>query len=186
MKALSPVNPWGDMDVQDVSIEIVDHFSESEDSVHVVDSMDKPPVYFKPLTDEDRQICALKFNMVITTKTHPVKFTGIGKLCPYPPVITQAANPNGACLFNSFSMLLAGRDTYSAIICHIVCNYISNPVKYNWLKTYLPSNYKSGKDYIVASNMHNFPTWGTEVELIALAQISGFDIYVYTQNNGWL
>ena len=34
--------------------------------------------------------------------------------------------------------------------------------------------------------MCNFTTWGTEVELIAYAQISGFDIYVYTQNNDWL
>ena len=34
--------------------------------------------------------------------------------------------------------------------------------------------------------MHNFSTWGTEVEIIALAQISGFDMYVYTKNGGWL
>ena len=118
--------------------------------------------------------------------SHPVKFTGIGKLCSYPPLITQEAKPNGACLFNSFSMLLAGRDTYSAIIHYIVCNYISNPVKYKWLQTYLALKYKSGKDYVVASGMHNFTRWGTEVEIIALAQISGFDIYIYTQNNDWL
>ena len=124
--------------------------------------------------------------MVITAKPHPVKFTGIDKMCPYPPVITQATKLNGTCLFNSFSMLLAGRDTYSAIICHTVCNYISNPVKFNWLQAYLPPKYKSGKDYIIASSMCNFTTWGTEVEIIALAQISGFDIYVYTQNNDWL
>ena len=31
--------------------------------------------------------------------------------------------------------------------------------------------------------MWNFTTWGTEVELIAMVQISGFDIYVYTQNS---
>ena len=34
--------------------------------------------------------------------------------------------------------------------------------------------------------MHNFSTWGTEVEIIALAQISGFDMYLYTKNSGWL
>ena len=128
----------------------------------------------------------MKFNLVITGKTHPVKFINVSKLCPYPPVITQAAKLNRACLFNSFSMLLAGRDTYSAIIHHVVCNYISNPVKYKWLQTYLAPKYKSGKDYVVASGMCNFTTWGTEVEIIALAQISGFDIYIYTQNNDWL
>ena len=128
----------------------------------------------------------MKFNLVINANSHPIKFTGIGKLCPYPPLITQEANPNGACLFNSFSMLLAGRDTQCTIICIIVCNYISNPVKYKWLQMYLAPKYKSGKDYVVVSGMCNFTTWGTEVEIIALAQISGFDIYIYTQNNDWL
>ena len=33
--------------------------------------------------------------------------------------------------------------------------------------------------------MHSFTTWGTEVEIKVMAQISGFDIHVYTQN-GWL
>ena len=88
--------------------------------------------------------------------------------------------------FNSYSMLLTGRDTFSAIICHVVCNYISNPVKYKWLQAYIPSQFKSGKDYIISSAMHNFSTWGTKVEIITMAQISGFDIYVYTRNSGWL
>ena len=30
--------------------------------------------------------------------------------------------------------------------------------------------------------MHIFSTWGTEVEIIAFAQISGFDVLVYTQH----
>ena len=83
-------------------------------------------------------------------------------------------------------MLLAGRDTYSAIIHYVVCNYISNPVKFNWLQMYIPPKYKHGKDYIIGTSMHNFTTWGTEVEIIALAQISGFDIYMYTHNKEWL
>ena len=107
-------------------------------------------------------------------------------MCTSPPVITQSTRGNGACLFNSYSMLLTGRDTFSAIIHHVVCNYISNPVKYKWLQAYIPSQFKSGKDYIMSSAMHNFSSWGTEMEIIAMAQISGFDIYVYTRNSGWL
>ena len=53
-EAWSPVNPWGDMDIQDIPIEIVDHFSDSEDSIQVFDSTQKSKVYFNPLTDEDR------------------------------------------------------------------------------------------------------------------------------------
>ena len=53
-ESLSPVNPWGDMDVQDIPIEIVDHFSDSEDSIQVFNSTQKSKIYFNPLTDEDR------------------------------------------------------------------------------------------------------------------------------------
>ena len=53
-EVLSPVNPWGDMDVQDIPIEIVDHFSDTEDNLQVVDSIQKTQGIFKPLTDEDR------------------------------------------------------------------------------------------------------------------------------------
>ena len=138
------------------------------------------------MTDYERRVAALKFILVITGTSHPVTYTGVGKLLSSTPVITRSALGNGVCLFNSFSMLLTGRDTYSTIIHHIVCNYISNPVKYKWLQAYIPSRFKCGKDYIIANNMCNFSTWGTEVEIIALAQISGFDMYVYTKNSGWL
>lgn len=33
--------------------------------------------------------------------------------------------------------------------------------------------------------MCNFKTWGTEVEIIAMAQISGFNIWVYSSTNQW-
>ena len=82
-------------------------------------------------------------------------------------------------------MVLTGRDTYSAIIHHAVCNYILKPVKYKCLLAYIPNRFKSRNDYVQSSNMCSFTTWGTEVEIIAMAQISGFDIYMYTQN-GWL
>ena len=70
-EALSPENPWGNIDIQDIPIEIVDHFSDLEESVHIVDSIHKSLVYFKPLTDEDRQFCALKFNLFINAKQSP-------------------------------------------------------------------------------------------------------------------
>ena len=52
--SVTPTNPWGDIDVKDIPIEIVDHFSDSEDSVLVYDSTAKTKVIFKPLTDDDR------------------------------------------------------------------------------------------------------------------------------------
>ena len=37
----------------------------------------------------------------------------------------------------------------------------------------------------MSSMMHNFKTWGTEVEIIAMTQLSRFDIWVYTNTNQW-
>ena len=54
IESVAPVNPWGDMDVKDIPIEIVDHFSDSEDSVQVYDSTPKTQVIIEPLTDDDR------------------------------------------------------------------------------------------------------------------------------------
>ena len=173
------------MDVQDIPIEIVECFSDVGEDMEVTEHCKLPPILFKPLNDEDRCVAAMKFNLVISASSHPVNFTGIGKACPCPPLITRSAKGNGTCLFNTVSMLLSGRDTYNTIICHVACNYMSNPVKYKWLQAYIPGRFKSGSDYVCCTNMQNFTTWGTEVELIAMVQISGFDIYVYTQN-GWL
>ena len=158
-------NPWGDMDINDVPIEIVDDiiFSGDEEStfsdeLDIIKKSKAPPVMFNHLTVDDCQIASLKFSLVINGNNHPVKYSGIGNPCPCPSMITQSAHGGRACLFNSFSMLLSGRDTYSTIIRHVVCNYISNPVKHKWLQAYLPNHFKTGKEYIICSNMHNFST----------------------------
>ena len=117
---------------------------------------------------------------------HKVVNVGIGLSCKFLPEIIVASHGDGACLFNSMSILMSDRDTYSAIIWHVVCNYICNPIKLPALKMYLPLQYKTVKEYVVTTNMHSYHTWGTEVEIIALAQLSRFDIVVYTQQNNWV
>ena len=44
---------------------------------------------------------------------------------------------------------------------------------------------KWGKKYTTSTRMRNFTTWGTELEIIAFAQLSGFDVYIYTQQGSW-
>ena len=166
-----------------MSIEIVDDLNDEWQSG--ADNCKCPVTYFNPLTDIDWYQAVLKFNIKLGP-SHVVKTSGNGTVCYTPPEIFIEALGNGACLFNSVSILLTGSDTYSAIIRHVVCNYISNPVKYEFLKMYIPPPYKSEKEYIVTSNMCNFCSWGTEVEIIALAQISGFDVMLYTCEGAWL
>ena len=33
--------------------------------------------------------------------------------------------------------------------------------------------------------MRSFTTWGTEVKIVAFAQLTGFDVKVYTVHNQW-
>ena len=33
--------------------------------------------------------------------------------------------------------------------------------------------------------MHTFTTWGTKVEIVAFAQLSGFDVKVFTAQRQW-
>ena len=68
---------------------------------------------------------------------------------------------------------------YNTFICHAVCNYISDPRNWDKIKEFIP-DYKSGKDYVNSTSMHCNVTWGTEVEIICVAQMSGADVVVYT------
>ena len=108
-------NPWGDMDINDIPIEIVDDliFSGDEESMFtdeldIIKKSKAPPIMFNPLTVDDHQIATLKFSLVINGNNHPVKYSGIGNPCPCPPMITQSAHGDGAYLFNSIISCLVG------------------------------------------------------------------------------
>ena len=66
----SPINPWGDMNVDEIPLEIVDHFSNSEQEVIITDVIQKASVAFKLLSFDDRKIAAMKFNLVISENSH--------------------------------------------------------------------------------------------------------------------
>ena len=53
------------------------------------------------------------------------------------------------------------------------------------MSAYLPKSYKTGKDYVTNKNMWSFTTWDTEVEIVAVAQLTGFDVKVYTAHKQW-
>ena len=160
----------GNVNKDDIEIEIVEDLNDN----HL-------PIHFWPLGEVDRKVAAMTFSLVINSKTYPVRQSGFGEIISKPPPISIRAHDNGACLFNSFSILLSGRDMYSAIIRHVISIYIENPVKFTVLQLYIPQAFIAGKNYIAAKNMRIFSTWGTEVEIIAFAQISGFDVIVFTQ-----
>ena len=59
-------------------------FQNSDDTV-MYELTPSSSFVFNLLCDEDRRIAAMKFNLVINGKSHPVNFSGLGNFCPYPP-----------------------------------------------------------------------------------------------------
>ena len=179
-------NPLGDLDVNKIPIKIVDDLHETGDSELTITLQEKSeePRYL-PLNEENCRIVGLKFGLTLNKTDHKLAFVGIGNVLPKPPVVTVSAWADRAWFFHSMSILLSGRDIYSSILWHVLCNYISNPIKYGFLKSYILPIYKSGHEYIVTTNMCNFCSWATEVKIFAFAQISSFDIYVYTSHKNW-
>ena len=102
------------------------------------------------------------------------------------PVVTIAAKPNGACLFNSMSLLLCGTNVYSQIIRHVICYYKSAPENYSKLNQHIPLQYSSGKDYVEKTNMCNNYVWGTDLEVFVFCLITGHDVYVYNKHKIWV
>ena len=127
-----------------MSVELVDCLSDDDNntSMEITGHNLSQAVKFVPLDDESRCVAALKFNLVIRAKSTDLKYSGIGNACRLPPIIKNPSCEEGACLFNSISILMMGTETYSAIICNVVCNYISNPVNYSGLQMYIPPRYK--------------------------------------------
>ena len=183
------LNPLGSVDVSHIPMEIVENLFDDGDNslnnVTVIDSHGSVQRKFLPLTDEQRQVASLKLSLVLNLKEHKVNMEGNDTILNNPPTVTEKSRGDGACLFNTFSLLLSGRQTYNAIIRHVICNYIANPLKYGSIKSYLPTRYKNGREYVMASNMRQFNVWGTEVEIVSFAQITGHDVYVYTEQKQW-
>ena len=127
-------------------VKIVDLLSDDEEnlSTEIISEIAGPKLQFSLLLPESRRVAALKFNLVLKSLETDLHYSGVGTNCKFPPFIKMNAQGDGAYLFHSISILLSGKDTYSAIIRHIVCNYICNPVKYAGLKMYIPTHYKSG------------------------------------------
>ena len=110
-------NPWGDLDVNKIPIKIVDDLHDTGDSkitITLHEKSEEPK--FLPLNQEDHRIVGLKFGLTLNKTDHNLKFVGIGNVLPKPPVVTVSARADGACFFNSMSILLSGRDIYSSIL----------------------------------------------------------------------
>lgn len=157
----------------------------NEDELSFVSELAPGPVFFKPLSLEE--IKSATDALFIKPKLgNQIPFRGIGEIFSGPPVVTTEAKPNGACLFNSVSLFLTGVDYFATNIRHVVCNYIAEERNKKTLCAHIPTKFTSGKDYINQSGMRSCSTWGTDLEIFALAQIIKKDVVVFTEFGNWV
>ena len=183
------VNPWGDMNVDDILLDIdidIDTDSSTTSEPIIVKPEKAPDIIFSPLSNTECLNSAKKFYIKLRPSKHTIHFKGIGLVFKNRPVVTIAAKPNGACLFSSMSLLLFGTDVYSQIIRHVICNYISALENYSKLNEHIPLQCSSGKDYVEKKYMHNSYVWGTDLEVFVFCLITGHGVYVYSQNKNWV
>ena len=125
-------NPWGDMDIQEIPLDIkheeLDVMSDnasinssssssSSSGSPIITGVEKAPgVIFSPLSNIDCLNAAKKFHIKMRPSDHIVSHRGIGFVFKHKPVVTVSAKPDGACLFNSIPLLLSGSDVYSHVI----------------------------------------------------------------------
>ena len=139
-------NLWGDMNVHDIPLDIdTDTDSNTNNEPVIVKAEKAPDVVFSPLSNIEHPNSAKKFYIKLRPSDHTIHLKGIGVVFKHKPVVTIAAKSNGACLFNSMSLLLCGTHVYSQIIRHVICNYISEPQSYSKLQQHIPPQYSSGK-----------------------------------------
>ena len=72
-------NSFGDMNVNEVPIEIVDDLNNESGVDVTITVVEEPPLcLFTPVSDEDHIVAAMKFSLIINAKSHPVMYYGIG------------------------------------------------------------------------------------------------------------
>ena len=143
-------------------------------------------VKFLPLDSEQRANAAHKMCVRLPKNTNSLQNRGVGMIFASEPVISIEAKPDGACLFNTISLLLTGSEVYSYMFRHAICNYIANPANLGKMRQHIPLMYSSGEEYIQKSRRRDPYSWGTDCEIFACSIMTGYDVMVYSNQRKWL
>ena len=99
-----------------------------------------------------------------------------------PPTKCFVINGDGNCYFRAVSFILTGVEKYHFVVRQVICNFIV--VHHDDLNLFL-AKYKDGEAYLKDTKMRENSTWGTELEIIAMATMAKRDVIVYN-HTGYL
>ena len=115
-------------------------------SSKVVKPADK--VFFWLLQGLERISAGSRLYIKIHSDDRNVMFNGVRREFIRYPVHTITASGDGSYLFNSISLFLTGKEYFSVIIHHVICNYISFEDNKDRLALQIPSKYKNRKSIL--------------------------------------
>ncbi|CAG2244663.1 unnamed protein product [Mytilus edulis] len=100
-----------------------------------------------------------------------------------PPSTTKSITGDGNCLFRAISYALSNRQEFygnirKAIVDHLIKNA-------EMFKSFLQPRFKTITEHIHSLQMKENNVWGTELEIIACADLLKTDIYTY-YNDSWI
>ncbi|CAC5392183.1 unnamed protein product [Mytilus coruscus] len=135
---------------------------------------------FRPLnTFSKRKLCTIV--KIPTKKISKLVTSNIYNMGS--PSATKTITGDGNCLFRAISYALSNRQEYfgtlrKAIIDHLMTNA-------EMFKSFLQPRFKTVEEHIQTLRMEEGNVWGTELEIIACADLLKTDIYTFF-NNSWI
>ena len=142
--------------------------TQSENDVQVLGSVHTNDFIFNPLTVPVRKAICQRLDMPF--QKADLKHENIGeKLFDRNPKVKTILG-DGNCLFRGLAVAITGWETAHLAFRQLICEHISE------VGTYM--NIDPHK-YLKDSKMKSLKIYGTDVEIMAAAQIIGCDIYVY-------
>ena len=157
---------------------------EGSDTVFTVSDGEATPFYFYTVDEAwQREGCT----------TLDLQFIHGNKLSPGSPT-TPLTAPNrttirkilgdGNCLFHSFSYLITGTEDQHMAVRLAILDHLKKIEHLILRRLIACPQYQSAMDYITATKMNDNGTWGTDVEIYALAHMLQTCVFLYCPLQG--
>ena len=169
---------------QEEQVVFEDQTLEEIDIDLLVSGVQRPAaIKFKPLSLFCRKLAGARLGVHVgkqkgLKRDVRLNFTGLSKVCGHDFEVKPIGG-DGNCFFRMISYLLLWIWDKHDIIRASIVEYIMNPDNLVRLRSYIPQEFSTGKEYVKAKQMHLSTTWATEVKLLACAQLSGKDFVCY-------
>ena len=141
---------------------------ESEDDFEVLSTVDTNDFIFNPLDVTSRKAICKHLDMAFHKADLNHENIGENLSNRTPKVKTIGCDGNS--LFRGLSVAITGWETSHLAFGQLICEHISKVGTYNKI---------DAQNYLSRSKMRSLRTYGTDIEIMAAAQIFGCDVYVY-------